>query len=105
MSLQLTLVETDRLAGDVELWWNAVSGATSYTVQDNNADLIPGAASPAVVSGLEVGTSHVFKIVAYTASGAVQSNEVAFEYASQEIETWNQPEYENAGTIPEGTPA
>ena len=85
MSLDLELVETNRLAGTVKLQWNVLPGATSYTIQNNEADLVTNATRPATVAGLIVGTSYRFKIVAnFSGAPAVQSEEIAFEFGSNE---------------------
>lgn len=85
MSFDLELVETNRLAGTVTLWWNAQAGATSYTIQNNEADLVTNATSPSTVSGLIVGTSYRFKVVAnFSGAPSVQSEEIAFEFGTNE---------------------
>lgn len=85
MSFDLELTETNRLAGTVKLQWNAQAGATSYTIQNNEADLVTNATSPTTVSGLTVGTSYRFKVVAnFSGAPAVQADEISFEFGTNE---------------------
>lgn len=85
-NLILELFEVSRFAGTIVLYWNQIPGAFSYTVQNNQHDLITNiAAGPIIVTGLEVGVSYMFKVVANTAGGGIQSQQIPFEFGATEI--------------------
>jgi hypothetical protein len=111
--LNLVLEETNRLAGDIALLWDTVTGATSYDVYqfiesvtfdstlitwDNDSltfDLLGGASlvqatatSPFIIQGLFPDESYRYWVVANLSGGnAITSNEIAFQYGSTEILT------------------
>lgn len=99
-TVSLTLVETDRLAGVVTLYWNAPAiNADSYNIEDDEQTLVLGATSPQVISGLQVDTVHSFKVVAFFGGVGVQSNEVAFQFGSNEFGSVDYPTSANPGTF------
>lgn len=84
-AIDLELFETSRLNGSVTLYWNGVPGATSYTIQNQDADLRLNAASPATLTGLLISVAYRFKVVANLPGGAIQSREIDFEWGANEV--------------------
>lgn len=85
MSFDAEMVETNRLAGVVTFNWNAVAGVIGYDLLDNEANLMTNVTSPLTVTGLQVNTSHSFKVAARVSGGAFQSRNFPFQYGENEF--------------------